>query len=83
VPPGHAEEPVDAVLYQWVVRIQQAAGLVDQPLVIVVAQGHDPMADQVIEHDQREEPREVRRGVFELRWDHQRAREKRRPMRVR
>jgi hypothetical protein len=66
-----------------VVGVEKPSILVDQALVIVVAECHNTVANHMIEHDQRDEPREVRRGVVELGWDNQRAREKRRPMRVR
>jgi hypothetical protein len=60
VAPRHAKEPVDRVLGLRMARVEQPAGLVDQPLVIVIAERHDRMAHHLIEHDHRDQPRDVR-----------------------
>src|SRR5574338_742335 len=82
VPARDPEQPVDRVLDLGVVRVEQAALRIAKPLV-VIAERDDRMAQEVIEHDQRQQARQVRsrRGVPE-RHD-ERAREERGAVRIR
>jgi hypothetical protein len=82
VAPRHAEEPVDRLLDLRVVRVEEPPGVVDEPLVVVIAERHDPVADEVIEHDHRDEPRDVHPAGGELGGHGERAREERRAVRV-
>ena len=77
-----AEQPVDRVLDLRMVRVEQAALVVAEPLVVIAERDHR-VAQEVIEHDQRQQAREVRRRGRLLQRHDERAREERRAMRIR
>src|SRR2546423_1543541 len=58
VPARHPEQPVDRVFDLRVIGIEHAALVVDQALV-VVAEGHDRVAREVIEDDDLQQAREI------------------------
>jgi hypothetical protein len=79
----HPEEPVERLLGGRVIGVEEAAALVDEPLVVMVAEGQDRVTDEVVEHDHRQQPGDVGRQSHLLLRGLQPAREERRAVRIR
>jgi hypothetical protein len=59
VPPRDPKQPIDRVLDLRVMRVEESTLIVADPFV-VITERDDRMPDEVIEHEQRQHPRQER-----------------------